>query len=158
MAHEYRATVRWERGGGDFLGNRYSRKHVWRFDGIEVPGSSAPSSVPLPYSAADAVDPEEALVAATSSCHMLFFLHFAAKDGFVVEAYEDNAEGVMTKNAQGKLYVSKITLAPAITFGGDKRPTAEEIDALHHRAHEDCYIANSIRAEVVIDARAAVFA
>jgi organic hydroperoxide reductase OsmC/OhrA len=152
MAHEYRATVTWTRGDAAFTDNRYSRAHKWRFDGgIEVPASSAPSSVRLPYSVAEAVDPEEALVASASSCHMLTFLYLAAKAGFVVDRYEDDALGAMTKNDRGKLFVSKITLRPAIAFGGDRQPNAAELDALHHHAHEECYIANSIRSEVVIE-------
>jgi len=154
MAHEYRADVIWTREGAVFTDNRYSRGHVWRFDGgVEVPASSSPLSVKLPLSREDAVDPEEALVAAVSSCHMLFFLGFAAKAGFVVDKYEDAALGVMTKNEQGKLFVSKITLSPAITFSGSKRPSAQELDGLHHHAHEECYVANSVRAEVVVAAR-----
>jgi organic hydroperoxide reductase OsmC/OhrA len=153
MAHEYKATVAWSRRGGEpFTDNRYSRGHTWTFDGgITVPASSAPSSVRLPYSVAEAVDPEEALVAAASSCHMLTFLFLAAKDGFVVENYRDEATGVMTKNERGKLFISTITLRPAIAFGGDKRPSAAELEALHHHAHEECYIANSVRAEVVVE-------
>ena len=154
MAHEYTAQVVWTREGAVFADNRYSRGHVWRFDGgVEVPASSSPLSVKLPLSRADAVDPEEALVAAVSSCHMLFFLGFAAKAGFVVDKYEDAGLGVMTKNEEGKLFVSKITLNPAITFSGAKRPSPEEIDALHHHAHEECYVANSVRAEVSVVAR-----
>ena len=154
MATEYRADVIWTREGAVFTDNRYSRGHVWRFDGgVEVPASSSPLSVKLPLSREDAVDPEEALVAAVASCHMLFFLGFAAKAGFVVDKYEDAALGVMTKNEQGKLFVSKITLSPAISFSGSKRPSAEELDALHHHAHEECYVANSVRAEVVVAAR-----
>jgi organic hydroperoxide reductase OsmC/OhrA len=154
MAHEYTAEVIWTRDGAVFTDNRYSRGHVWRFDGgVEVPASSSPRSVKLPLSRADAVDPEEALVAAVSSCHMLFFLGFAAKAGFVVDKYADAALGVMTKNEQGKLFVSKVTLRPAVTFSGDKRPSAEEFEALHHHAHDECYVANSVRAEVVVAAR-----
>ena len=154
MAHEYSAEVIWTRDGAVFTDNRYSRGHVWRFDGgVEVPASSSPLSVKLPLSRADAVDPEEALVAAVSSCHMLFFLGFAAKAGFVVDKYEDAAVGIMTKNEQGKLFVSKITLNPATTFSGSKRPSSQELDALHHHAHEECYITNSVRAEVVVVAR-----
>jgi organic hydroperoxide reductase OsmC/OhrA len=151
MAHEYNATVRWMRDGAAFTDQKYSRGHVWRFDGgVEVPASSAPSSVPLPYSRADAVDPEEAFVASLSSCHMLFFLFLAAKAGFVVDSYEDDALGVMTKNERGKLFVSKVTLDPRIAFSGDKRPSPEEIAELHHRSHEECFIANSVRSEVVV--------
>jgi organic hydroperoxide reductase OsmC/OhrA len=157
MAHEYRAEIVWTRDGAVFTDNRYSRGHVWRFDGgTEVPASSSPLSVRLPLSRADAVDPEEAFVAALSSCHMLFFLSFAAKAGFVVDKYEDAAVGVMSKNEQGKLFVSKVTLNPAVAFSGAKRPSREELDALHHHAHEECYIANSVRAEIVVAARQSV--
>jgi organic hydroperoxide reductase OsmC/OhrA len=152
MAHEYRATVTWKRAdGAAFTDQRYSRGHTWRFDGgITVPASSSPLSVKLPYSVAEAVDPEEALVAALSSCHMLTFLYVAAKQGFVVESYEDAAVGEMTKNEAGRMWVSKVTLNPAILFGGDKRPASEQLDALHHLAHDECYIANSVKCEVVV--------
>jgi organic hydroperoxide reductase OsmC/OhrA len=150
MTHEYKATVLWTRGDAVFTDNRYSRGHVWKFDGIEIPGSSAPSSVKLPYSVAEAVDPEEALVAAVSSCHMLFFLAFAGQDGFTVDRYEDAAVGAMTRNERGKLFVSKVTLNPAVTFSGAKRPAEDAVAALHHRAHEECFIANSVRSEVVV--------
>ncbi len=153
MAHEYRAQVLWTRGDAAFLDNRYSRGHVWRFDGgVEVPASSSPHSVPLPLSRADAVDPEEAFVAALSSCHMLFFLHFAAKAGFIVDRYEDAAVGVMSKNERGKLFVSKVTLNPSVVFTGAKQPTDADLGEMHHRAHEECYVANSVRSEVVIGA------
>ena len=136
---------------------RLPRGHLWRFDGgVEVPASSSPLSVPLPLSRADAVDPEEAFVAALSSCHMLFFLSFAAKAGFVVDKYEDAAVGVMSKNEHGKLFVSKVTLSPAVAFSGAKRPSPEELDVLHNHAHEECYIANSVRAEIVVAARQSV--
>jgi organic hydroperoxide reductase OsmC/OhrA len=151
MSHEYKATVLWTRGDAKFTDNRYSRGHVWKFDGIEIPGSSAPSSVRLPYSVAEAIDPEEALVAALSSCHMLFFLTFAAQAGLTVERYEDAAVGVMTKNERGKLFVSKVTLRPAVTFTGGKRPREDEVTELHHRAHEECFIANSVKSEVVVE-------
>ena len=152
MTHAYQATVRWTRQDGEvFTDNRYGRGHVWAFDGgVEVPASSAPSSVPLPFSRADAVDPEEAFVAALSSCHMLFFLFFAAKQGFVVDRYEDHAVGVMEKNERGKLFVSRVTLNPAIDFSGPKRPAPDEIADLHHRSHEDCFIANSVRTEITV--------
>jgi organic hydroperoxide reductase OsmC/OhrA len=152
MAHQYTATVAWERGGAVFTDNRYSRRHDWRFDGgAVVPGSSAPQSVPLPYSDAAAVDPEEALVAAVASCHMLFFLGFAAQKQWVVERYTDDAAGMMEKNAQGRMAITRVTLRPRVMFAGTAPPDAE-VDHLHHRAHEECYIANSIRAEVVIEA------
>lgn len=151
-AHEYRATIRWARGGDEpFTDNRYSRGHTWRFDGgVEVPASSSPHSVRLPFSREDAVDPEEALVAAVSSCHMLTFLYVAAKAGVVVDSYEDDAVGVMEMNERGKLWVSRIMLRPRIAVSGNKRPTAAEMDEFHHRAHEDCFIANSVKTDVVI--------
>jgi organic hydroperoxide reductase OsmC/OhrA len=152
MAHEYRASVTWKRDGGvKFTDQRYSRAHEWSFDGgITVPASSSPLSVRLPYSVAEAVDPEEALVAALASCHMLTFLHVAAKQGFVVDDYADDAVGVMSKNERGKYWVSKVTLAPQITFSGEKRPSSEQLNELHHLAHEECYIANSVKSEVVV--------
>ena len=151
MAHEYTATVRWERGEGSFADNRYSREHVWLFDGgTQVPASPAAANVPPGCARADAVDPEEAFVAAISSCHMLFFLAFAGKRGFVPDSYEDNALGVMTKNARGKLFVSRVTLDPKIAWSGENRPSAEEVAAMHHRAHEECFLANSVRTEVVV--------
>ena len=152
MTHKYRATVRWTRQSGEiFTDNRYSRGHVWAFDGgIEVPASSAPSSVPLPFSRPDAVDPEEAFVAALSSCHMLFFLFFAAKRGFTVDRYEDQAVGMMDKNERGKLFVSRVTLNPTIDFSGLKMPSSDEIVELHHRSHEECFIANSVRTEIAV--------
>ena len=152
MAHEYRATVSWKRdGGAAFTDQRYSRGHTWSFDGgITVPGSSSPHSVKLHYSVAAAVDPEEAFVAALSSCHMLTFLYVAAKQGYVIDGYADEAVGVMTRNDHGKMWVSKVTLAPAIVFAGEKRPTPEQLDELHHLAHEECFIANSVKSEVVV--------
>jgi organic hydroperoxide reductase OsmC/OhrA len=152
MTHEYRASVTWKRGGdAKFTDQRYSRAHSWSFDGgITVPASSSPLSVRLPYSIAEAVDPEEALVAALASCHMLTFLYVAAKQGFVVDEYSDEAIGEMTKNERGKLWISKVTLSPSITFTGHKRLSPEQLDELHHLAHEECYIANSVKSEVVV--------
>jgi organic hydroperoxide reductase OsmC/OhrA len=149
MAHAYRATVLWRRGDQAFTDRKYSRGHVWRFDeGVEVPASSSPLVVPN-HSVAAAVDPEEAFIASLSSCHMLFFLDFASRAGFRIDAYEDTATGEMAKNETGKLYVAKVTLHPAITFSGDKRPSEAEVAALHHKSHEECYIANSVKTEVV---------
>jgi organic hydroperoxide reductase OsmC/OhrA len=149
MAHVYHATVLWQRGDQAFTDRQYSRGHVWRFDeGVEVPGSSSPLVVPR-HSVAAAVDPEEAFIASLSSCHMLFFLDFASRAGFRIDAYEDSATGEMGKDAAGKLYVAKVTLNPRIVFSGDKRPSEAEIAALHHKSHEDCFIANSVKTEVV---------
>jgi len=151
--HRYEARVAWRRNGAKFTDLRYSRGHEWSFDGgVRLKASSSPLSVPTPYSVVEAVDPEEALVAAASSCHMLTFLYLAAKGGFVVDSYEDNASGVLEKNAQEKLAITRITLRPKITFTADKTPTAAELEALHHSAHEECYIASSIKSEVVVEA------
>ena len=149
--HRYEARIAWYRNGAAFTDNRYSRGHEWSFDGgIKVPGSSSPSIVPAPMSIAAAVDPEEALVASASSCHMLWFLNLAAKQGFVVERYEDDAFGVMEKNARGKLAFTRITLRPDIVFAGSRTPTDEELAALHHRAHDECFIANSLNFDVIV--------
>lgn len=153
-SHHYTALVEWHRGADEaFTDNRYSRGHSWSFDGgVRVPASSAPSSVRLPYSREDAVDPEEAFVAALSSCHMLTFLYLAAKAGYVVESYRDDASGEMTPNEAGRLWVSAVTLAPAIAFGG-MQPSAAELDALHHEAHEHCYLANSVKTAITVSPR-----
>ena len=150
--HAHTARVIWQRGADErFTDNRYSRRHVVRFDGgVELAGSSSPSLVPLPYSDPAAVDPEEAFVAAVAACHMLWFLSLAAKAGHVVERYDDSAEGVMTNNDAGKLWISRVTLHPRVAFAEGHAPSRTQLDALHHRAHEECFIANSIRSEVVV--------
>ena len=152
MGHEYRATVRWSReDGAPFTDNKYSRAHVWRFDGgVEVVASSAPSSVPLPLSRADAVDPEEAFIAALSSCHMLTFLDLARRAGVVVESYEDEAIGTMGRLAPGKIAVTKVTLRPRVAFAGSV-PDGAKLDELHHQAHEGCFIANSVTTEIAVE-------
>ena len=148
----HEAIVEWTRGDQPFGDNLYSRGHDWRFDGgAVVRGSSAPTSVPAPMSDITAVDPEEALVAALSSCHMLFFLAFARKDGLVVDSYRDAATGLLDRDARGKIAMTVITLRPAVVFSGETRPDDAAIEALHHRTHEACYIANSIHAEVRIE-------
>lgn len=145
----YSAEVLWSRADQNFLDNRYSRKHLLRFDGgIEIAGSASPHVVPLPYSAPEAVDPEEAFVSSLASCHLLWFLALAAKQGFVVDRYRDVAEGVMAKNAAGKLMMAVVTLRPEVSFSGIKQPSAEAYSALHHQAHEACFIANSVKTEV----------
>ncbi|HEY6098296.1 MAG TPA: OsmC family protein, partial [Anaeromyxobacter sp.] len=147
----YLATVEWRRGGAAFVDNRYARAHVWRFDGgAEVRASSSPQSVAAPLSDPAGVDPEEAFVAALSSCHMLWFLSIAAKRGLVVERYLDEAAGVMARNAAGKLAMTRVTLRPAVTFSG-RAPGGEELRELHHLAHEECFIASSVRTEVVCE-------
>lgn len=146
---EYTAEVAWQRGDQPFLDHRYSRRHLLRFDGgIEVPGSSSPHVVPLPYSDAAAVDPEEAFVASLSSCHMLWFLGLAAKRGFRVDRYVDAAVGVMAPNEAGKLAMTVVTLRPSVRFSGEVLPTAQDIHALHHAAHDACFIASSVKSEV----------
>jgi len=145
----YTAEVLWLRNEGDFAGNRYSRRHLLRFDGgLEVPGSSSPHVVPLPMSDASALDPEEAFVSSLSSCHMLWFLSLAAKRKFCVDRYFDAAEGVMEKNADGKMAMTLVTLRPDVEFSGARQPTREELDRLHHEAHDACFIANSVKTDV----------
>ncbi len=151
MAH-YTAEVLWVRGEQDFLGNRYSRKHVLRFDGgVEMPGSSSPHVVPLPMSDASAVDPEEAFVSSLSSCHMLWFLSIAAKRKYCVDRYFDAATGVLEKNPDGKFYMSVVTLKPEVNFSGERIPTRDQIVQMHHEAHEECFIANSVKTDVRCD-------
>ncbi len=150
MTHTYTAVVEWIRGDAAFTDNRYGRGHRWLFDGgVEVQASSAPSSVPVPLSREDAVDPEEAFVAALSSCHMLFFLHLAATAGFVVDSYRDAATGTMARNERGQLFIASVRLAPRIAFG-ERGPDTAELEALHHEAHDRCYLANSVRSEITI--------
>ena len=148
----YTATIAWKRNADVFSDNKYSRAHTVSFDApLTIPGSSSPHVVRLPFSREDAVDPEEMLVASLSSCHMLSFLYEAQRAGFVVDSYLDNAEGVMTKNEQGKLWVSRVALRPAIAWAGEKQPNAAEIEELHHKAHHECFIANSFKGEVVVE-------
>jgi organic hydroperoxide reductase OsmC/OhrA len=150
----YTAQVRWQRGDQKFTDNRYSRGHVWKFDGgTEVPASASPHVVPRPMSLDAAVDPEEAFVASLSSCHMLWFLSIAAKQGYIVDTYTDDAVGVMEKNATGKVAVTKITLHPVTKFSGAKLPDQAALDALHHAAHEECFIAHSVRSEIACEPR-----
>ena len=151
---EHKATVRWALQGDEFLKGRYSREHTWTFDGgVTIPASSAPSAVPVPYSNPAGVDPEEAYVASLSSCHMLTFLYVAMRQGFQVDRYEDDAVGVIRKNERGAMWVSAVTLNPRIVYRGDKRPTAEEAGHLHHLAHEQCFIANSVKTEITVKPR-----
>ena len=143
---EHHATILWHRGEQDFLSQRYSRKHLIRFDsGLEIPGSSSPQVVPLPMSDASAMDPEEAFVAALSSCHMLWFLSIAAQRRFCVDHYADEAVGVMGLNEAGKTAMTVVTLRPKVQFSGGPMPTRDEIEKMHHEAHEACFIANSVR-------------
>ncbi len=144
------ATIDWS-SDGNFASGRYSRRHEWRFDGgAIVPGSSSPDVVRVPLSDPAGVDPEEALVAAASSCHMLAFLWVAHKAGLEVTSYRDDAEGTMSAVAPGRMGVTRIVLRPRIVFTG-RAPTAEELAHLHHEAHEQCFIANSLKSEIVVE-------
>lgn len=144
---EYTAEVLWTRDDQPFLDQRYSRRHWLRFDGgLEVPASSSPHSVRVPFSDPAAVDPEEAFVASLSSCHMLWFLSIAAQQGFRVDRYQDHAIGQMTQNR-----ISRVTLRPAVLFSGEKMPTRPQVEALHHAAHAECYIAKSVTSEVLCE-------
>jgi organic hydroperoxide reductase OsmC/OhrA len=149
---KYNVKVFWQkRSAESFTDNKYSRMHKWTFDGgAEVTASSSPQVVPVPMSLENAVDPEEAFVASLSSCHMLFFLSLAAAKKFIIETYEDNAEGVMRKNEEGKMAMTEVTLHPVINFSGENIPRHDDIAQLHHEAHEKCYIANSVKTEIRI--------
>lgn len=146
---QYTAETSWLRDDQDFLDNRYSRRHLIRFDGgLEIPGSSSPHVVPPPMSDVTAVDPEEAFVASLSSCHLLWFLHLAGRAGYRVDRYSDVATGIMERNEAGKLFMSVVTLRPEVAFSGALQPTPEQVRQLHHAAHAECFIANSVKTEV----------
>lgn len=149
---KYFSTVVWERNDQVFTDNQYSRGHVWKFDGgAQVKASASPHIVPLPYSVEENVDPEEAFVASLSSCHMLFFLSIAAKKKFVVEQYVDNAVGIMEEGADGKMLITKVILRPEVIFTGEKQPTFEQLGKMHHQSHHLCFIANSVKTEVITE-------
>ena len=146
---EHVATITWKRGETDFPGDRYSRAHLWTFDGgAEVVASSSPHVVPVPLSDASAVDPEEAFVASLSSCHMLWFLSIARKRGFVVDRYRDTAVGRLGKDVEGKQAMVEVVLRPQAQFAGESAPDSVQLEALHHAAHAACFIANSVKTEV----------
>ncbi len=148
MSH-YHAIVEWERDGAVFTDNRYSRRHRWTFDeGVTLTASASPHIVPFPHSVAAAVDPEEAFVAALSSCHMLFFLSLAAKRHLVVDSYRDDAVGVVGADAAGRMAMLEVTLRPTVRFGGGRVPEGTELEALHHAAHEECFLARSVKTMV----------
>jgi organic hydroperoxide reductase OsmC/OhrA len=149
---EHKAIIRWQRTSPEFLKGKYSREHTWSFDGgLTVPASPSPTVVPAPWSNPAHVDPEEAFVASVSSCHMLTFLFVAARQGFQVDRYDDEAVGVMTRNDKGVFWLSLVTLHPQIAYSGDTLPTPADEERLHHLAHEQCFIANSIKTEVVVE-------
>lgn len=150
---EHTATIRWQRNDDEFLRNRYSRRHEWRFDGgAVVPASASPAVVRAPWSDPAGVDPEEAFVAAIASCHMLWFLSLAAEEGFVVESYDDAAVGTLGRSG-GAEWVTDVVLRPRIVFGGN-RPEDAAIEALHGKAHHRCFIANSVKTRIRIEAQA----
>ena len=148
----YNVKVFWKRNLDDvFVDSQYSRSHTWLFDGgIEVPASSSPHVVPLPMSNESAVDPEEAFVAALSSCHMLWFLSIAAEKNYIVDSYEDDATGVLRKNGEGKLSMTKVTLKPKVNFCNEFAPERAQLDELHRLAHDKCFIANSVKTKIDI--------
>ncbi|HZD52111.1 MAG TPA: OsmC family protein [Woeseiaceae bacterium] len=147
---EHTATVIWRRGDQVFTDDSYSRGHQWQFDGgATIDASASPEVVPLPMSVPEYIDPEEAFIAALASCHMLFFLSLAAHRKYVVDSYTDAAIGYMGKNEKGRIWMTKVILEPKVSFVGDRVPTSEELEKLHHRAHELCFIANSVRTEVI---------
>jgi organic hydroperoxide reductase OsmC/OhrA len=151
---EHKARIEWTHARGDFLKGTYSREHTWKFDGgVVVPASPAPSSVRPPYSNPANVDPEEAFVAAISSCHMLTFLYLAGRQGFEVVSYEDEALGVMTTNERGIPWVSSVVLKPRVVYGSERKPTRLQENELHHAAHDGCYIANSVKTQITVERR-----
>ena len=149
---KYEATISWQRGNQSFLDDSYSRGHEWTFDGgLTVPASASPDVVALPKSVAENIDPEEAFVASISSCHMLFFLSLAARQGIVVDQYIDAASGVMEQRDDGKTAMTRVTLRPDATYSGDQAPDQKALHELHHRAHELCFIANSVLTEIIVE-------
>lgn len=149
---EYFATMVWERGTQVFSDNRYSRGHIWSFDGgFSVPASSSPHIVPLPYSKEENVDPEEAFVASIASCHMLFFLGIAAKKRYVVDRYVDYAVGTLEADESGRMAMTKVILKPDVIFSGEKQPTREQIEHMHHLAHDQCFIARSVKTHIEVE-------
>jgi organic hydroperoxide reductase OsmC/OhrA len=149
--HVYTATIEWRRDDGEFAKGRYSRAHVWRFDGgIEVPASASPLVVPKQFAVEDALDPEEAFVASLASCHMLTFVDMARRAELLVDSYADTAEGEMERLEAGRWWIPRVTLRPRIVFSGARAPTQPELDDLHHKAHEACFIANSVKTRVEV--------
>lgn len=149
---QHKAVITWKRDGAAFTDNLYSRAHRWSFDGgINVPASASPHIVQPPASVAEAVDPEEAFVASLSSCHLLTFLSIAAKRGYIVDSYRDEAVGLLARNASGKLVMTHVTLYPEARFGGETVPGPADVAAMHHNAHEECFIANSVKTVVRVE-------
>jgi organic hydroperoxide reductase OsmC/OhrA len=151
---DYKATINWKRTSDDFLKGRYSREHTWTFDGgFVMPASPSPHVVPVPYSNPAHVDPEEAFVASLASCHMLTFLYLAARQGFQIDSYEDAAVGTMIKNEKGVPWLNRVVLRPRIVYSGEKLPSPADEEHLHHLADEQCYLANSVKTEIVVQSQ-----
>lgn len=150
---EHVAKIIWQKSAGAaFVDNAFSRHHVWEFDGgLTVPASASPHIVPAPMSVEENVDPEEAYVAALSSCHMLWFLAIASRRKYVVESYVDAAQGVMAENTEGKLTMTRVTLRPKVTFAADTTPAPDKVASMHHLAHDSCFIANSVKTQVIVE-------
>lgn len=147
----YTAKIDWKRNGAHFSDSTYSRVHTWTFDsGDKITASASPGIVPEPYSSPNAVDPEEAFIASISSCHMLWFLAIASKNGFVVDRYTDQANGRMKRDGNGKLSITEVDLYPSVTYSGDHTPNNVEIQKMHDEAHEKCFIANSVKTEITV--------
>ncbi len=147
---EHKMTLTWKRGDAPFEYQKYPRDHTWKFEGgHEMQASAAPAYLGNPK----LVDPEEAFVASLSSCHMLTFLAIACKKKFVLDEYVDDAVGHMDKNAEGKLAITRVVLRQKARFSGDKQPTKEELDEMNHMAHEQCFIASSVKTEVTVESQ-----
>lgn len=152
--HEYQASIQWRQTEGNFVDGKYSRKHTWIFDGnLRIPASASPQIVNEPFSDPDAIDPEEAFVASLASCHMLWFLSLAAKRNFIVINYEDTAQGLMEKNSEGNLAITKVILQPLVTFNNDDNINQQVIEKVHEQAHQQCFIANSVKSNIIIDSQ-----
>ena len=152
---EYKATIEWRRQSADFDYKTYNRTHFLSFEGgIRVPATAAPANIPPSAAGAPGVDPEQAFVASLSSCHMLWFLHLASRAKFVVDRYVDEASGVLEKNATGDMAMTRVTLRPEVSYAG-RKPNPEEHAKLHEDAHHKCFIANSVKTDVLIEPRVA---
>jgi organic hydroperoxide reductase OsmC/OhrA len=150
---EHTATISWQRHQAQFIDHHYSREHTWKFDGgMEILASASPQVVPVPYANPAHVDPEEAFVAALSSCHMLWFLSIAAKQKFTVDSYTDQAVGIMGKNSQGKTMIKQVKLRPRVVFSQDNQPTKPQLQQMHKAAHYSCFLASSVTTEIIIEA------
>lgn len=147
----YKATIHWKRSGAKFLDHKYQRRHTWTFDsGLTMTAAASPHIVGESYTDPSAIDPEEAFTASVASCHMLWFLSLAAGRGFVVNNYMDNSQGVLEKNSEGKLAMTKVIIRPVVTFETERMPSQNDFLGLHRQAHSKCFIANSIKSDIEI--------